>query len=200
MGGEDTRWQKADISYQNYVAYLKRKPLPYDLSLIDLLYVSNFKGGNASIQEEEKRINLKLKAYSEIIKKVAERFGHRNLRDLNEVELKSLQKFSAEFLTLVKKDSLFCIDGFGSSYASALLHFHFPTLIPILDRRVLNGAGINAEINAQGQVIDIERYYPELIQYFHRELQKRPEKDLRTLDKELFIKPIARASDRIKSL
>jgi hypothetical protein len=192
MSGENTRWEKADISYRNYAAYLMRKPLPYDLSLIDLLYVSNFKGGNASVQEGESRINLKLKKYSDIIRKVAERFGNRNLRDLNEIELKSLQKFSAEFLTLARKDSLFRIDGFGSSYTSALLHFHFPTLIPILDRRVLNGAGINAEINAQGQVIDIERYYPELIQYFHRELRNRPEIDLRAFDKELFIKPIAK--------
>ena len=94
--------------------------------------------------------------------------------------------------SVVRRDSLFRIDGFGSSYTSALLHFHFPTLIPILDRRVLNGAGINAEINAQGQVVDIERYYPELIQYFHRELRNRPEIDLRALDKELFIKPIAK--------
>jgi hypothetical protein len=192
MSGENTRWEKADISYRNYVAYLRRKPLPYDLSLIDLLYVSNFKGGNASIQEDESRINLKLKKYSDIIRKVAERFGNRNLRDLSEIELKSLQKFSAEFLILVRTDSLFRIDGFGSSYTSALLHFHFPTLIPILDRRVLNGAGINAEINAQGQVKEIERYYPELIQYFHRELRNRPEIDLRALDKELFIKPIAK--------
>jgi hypothetical protein len=192
MSGENTRWEKADISYRNYVAYLRRKPLPYDLSLIDLLYVSNFKGGNASIREDESRINLKLKKYSDIIRKVAERFGNRNLRDLSEIELKSLQKFSAEFLILVRKDSLFRIDGFSSSYTSALLHFHFPTLIPILDRRVLNGAGINAEINAQGQVKEIERYYPELIQYFHRELRNRPEIDLRALDKELFIKPIAK--------
>ena len=192
MSGENTRWEKADISYRNYVAYLTRKPLPYDLSLIDLLYVSNFKGGNASIQEEESSINQKLKKYSDIIRKVAERFGSRNLRDLNEIELKSLQKFCAEFFTLVRRDSLFRIDGFGSSYTSALLHFHFPALIPILDRRVLNGAGINAEVNAQGQVIDIERYYPELIQYFHRELRNRPEIDLRGLDKELFIKPIAK--------
>jgi hypothetical protein len=186
MSGENTRWEKADISYLNYVAYLMRKSLPYDLSLIDLLFVSNFKGGNASIQEEESSINLKLKTYSDIIRKVEECFGNRNLRELSEIELKSLQKFSTEFLALVRKDSLFRIDGFGSSYTSALLHFHFPTLIPILDRRVINGAGINAKINAQKQVIDIERYYPELIEYFHRELRNRPDIDLRTL------KPIAK--------
>lgn len=123
---------------------------------------------------------------------MAERFGNRNLRDLNEIELKSLQTFCAEFLTLVRRDSLFRIDGFGSSYASGLLHFHFPTLIPILDRRVLNGAGIKVEINAQGQVIDIEQYYPQLIQYFNRELRNKPGINLRALDKELFVKPISK--------
>ena len=192
MSRERTRWEKADIGYQNYAAYLRRKPLPYDLSLIDLLYVSNFKGGNASIQESESSINQKLKKYSDDIQKIADRFGKRNLRDLNEIDLKFLQTSCIEFLNLVKKDSLFRIDGFGSSYTSALLHFHFPKLIPILDRRVLNGAGIRAKTNKQGQIIDIERYYPELIQYFHRELGKRPEIELRILNKELFIKPISK--------
>ena len=31
------------------------------------------------------------------------------------------------------------ISGFGCSFASALLHFHFPKLVPILDKRALNG-------------------------------------------------------------
>ena len=192
MSRESTRWEKADISYQNYTAYLRRKRLPYDLSLIDLLFVSNFKGGNASIQESESSINQKLKKYSDDIQKIADRFGKRNLRDLNEIDLKFLQTSCIEFLNLVKKDSLFRIDGFGSSYTSVLLHFHFPKLIPILDRRVLNGAGIKAKINKQGQIIDLERYYPELIQYFHRELGNRPEIELRILDNELFIKPISK--------
>ena len=192
MSRERTRWEKADISYQNYAEYLRRKPLPFDLSLIDLLYISNFKGGNASIQESELSINQKLKKYSDDIHKIEDRFGKRNLRDLNEIDLKFLQTSCIDFLNLVKKDSLFRIDGFGSSYTSALLHFHFPKLIPILDRRVLNGAGIKAKTNKQGQIVDIERYYPELIQYFHRELGNRPEIELRNLDKELFIKPISK--------
>jgi hypothetical protein len=57
---------------------------------------------------------------------------------------------------------------------------------------VLNGAGIKVEINAQGQVIDIEKYYPQLIQYFHRELRNKPGINLRALDKELFVKPISK--------
>jgi hypothetical protein len=190
MSKESTRWEKADISYRNYVAYLNRKSSPCELSLIDLLYVSNFKGGNASIQEQESSVNQKLKKYSDNLQKISDRFGKQNLRDLNETDLKFLQALCIEFLNLVKKDSLFRIDGFGSSYISALLHFHFPTFIPILDRRVLNGARIKADTNAQGQIIDIERYYPELIQYFHRELRNRPETELRSLDKELFIRSI----------
>jgi hypothetical protein len=58
MSRERTRWEKADISYRNYIAYLNRKSSPCELSLIDLLYVSNFKGGSASIQEQAHSIAL----------------------------------------------------------------------------------------------------------------------------------------------
>jgi len=80
--------------------------------------------------------------------------------------------------------------GFKCSYASALLHFYFPNLVPILDRRVLNGIGIKVKRNKQGQVVNIERYYSALIDLFHSYLKYNPNKSLRDYDKENFVKPL----------
>ncbi len=46
----------------------------------------------------------------------------------------SVSRFSIESNTKIR--------GLGPSYVSALLAAHFVDLIPILDRRILNGAGI----------------------------------------------------------
>ena len=90
------------------------------------------------------------------------------------------------------------IDGFKSSYASALLHFYFPNLIPILDRRVLQGIGIKIRTNTQGQVVQIDQYYPQLIDAFYKDLTEGSGKTLRELDKEYFIKPIPEVSRATK--
>jgi len=50
--------------------------------------------------------------------------------------------------------------------------------------------GIKVERNKQGQVINIERYYPELITRCYDYLRNNPNKSLRNFDKENFIKPI----------
>jgi hypothetical protein len=190
MSKEKTKWEKADISYSNYIDYISRKPNRFTLTLIDLLYVSNFKGGNASINEKEEFINIKLKKYSELLQKISENFENRPLTDLTTAELNKLKMLVNQLFSLIDRDSMFSIDGFKSSYASALMHFYFPNLIPILDRRALNGAEIKVERNNQGQVKNIEQHYPQLIDKFYSELCKRPEVTLRQLDKEYFIKPI----------
>lgn len=48
-----TQWKKSEISLQNYQNYLSRKKDKFHLSIIDLLYILNFKGGNATINEGE---------------------------------------------------------------------------------------------------------------------------------------------------
>ena len=52
------------------------------------------------------------------------------------------------------------IDGLGPSYASTILHFYYPCLIPILDRSALNGANIKDGVETyRGQVKEIEKHY-----------------------------------------
>ena len=190
MSKESTRWEKADISYRNYMDFILRKEERYELSLIDLLYVSNFKGGNASINEKESFVNQKLRRYSSQLRAIHEDFGDRRLADLSSAELRILKAHVDEFIELTSKDSVYSIDGFKSSYTSALMHFYFPELIPILDRRVLNGASIKVKTNKQGQVVNIQKYYSPLIDRFYNEQNNRQTLTLRQLDKEFFIKEI----------
>ncbi len=189
MSKASTQWKKADVSYQNYTHYIDRKPEKFELTLIDLLYIRNFKGGNASIHEKDILVNNKLKKYSICLKVIHNEFGDKQLRDLSKEELDSLKSKAKSFVDLTL-DNNTAIDGLKTSYASTLLHFHFPNLIPILDKRVLNGVGIKVQKNKQGQVINIKRHYPELIDRFYHHLKKNPTKSLRDYDKENFTKTI----------
>jgi hypothetical protein len=74
---------------------------------------------------------------------------------------------------------------------STLLHFYFPDLLPILDRRVLINSKIvevdnYEQVDKYGQIIKIEDYYEKLIRFMRNELKERNSK-LRDLDRELFI-------------
>lgn len=189
MSKASTQWGKADVSYQNYIHYIERKPEKFELTLVDLHYIRNFKGGNASIHEKESLVNAKLKKYSEYLKVIHKEFGDKQLRDLSKEESELLKSKAQSFICLTLDNST-AIDGFKTSYASALLHFYFPNLIPILDRRVLNGVGIHVKKNNQGQVINIKRHYPTLIDKFYIHLKANPTKSLRDYDKENFTKPI----------
>ncbi|KAF0133202.1 MAG: Uncharacterized protein FD145_1403 [Candidatus Saganbacteria bacterium] len=171
------------------IDYISNKNGEFDLTLIDLLFVKNFKGGNATINEKASIVNAKLKAYSNFLVGINREFGKKQLRDLTTEQLESIKTHAKTFLSLTTDENT-SIDGLKSSYASALLHFYFPNLIPILDRRVLNGAKISVEKNSQGQVIDIQKHYPELIDKFYKYLKVYPEKSLRDYDKECFIKSI----------
>ena len=186
MSRSSTRWKKSDVSYQNYVHYIKRKPKRFKLTLIDLLHIRNFKGGNASIHEKQNLANTKLKKYSEYLNIIHKVFSGKQLKNLSNKELELLKSKARSFICLTLESST-AIDGFKTSYASALLHFYFPNLVPILDRWVLNGVGIDAKKNTQNQVINIETYYPALIEKFYIHLKANPTKSLRDYDKENFI-------------
>lgn len=192
MSRQSTLWDKANVSYKNYLHYIGRKTDKFELSLIDLLFVGNFKGGNASIHEEEPKVDSNLKKYSKRLRDIYNKFGDRPLRDLSNEELESLKKKAKSFvcLTLHKDTSIY---GFGSSYASALLHFHFPSLVPILDRRVLNGLGI-AKVLPKRQVKNIEDYYCTLIDHFYGHLKEHPSISLRDHDYENFKIPLPQSS------
>ena len=62
-----SKWNKSLVSYDNYQIYIKQKRERFDLKLIDLLYISNFKGGNSTINEKEISVNQKLISYSMLV-------------------------------------------------------------------------------------------------------------------------------------
>jgi hypothetical protein len=188
MSKSETLWEKANISYRNYMNYIREKQERFEVTFIDLLYISNFKGGNASVHEDEVSVNSKLKKYSEHLKEIQNRFDNRQLKELSNEELTILKTRANSFLSLTQKDNT-SVEGFKGSYASALLHFYFPDLIPILDRRVLNGTGIK-KVWKKEQVKNIEQYYASLIDHFYHHLRNNPGKSLRAYDKENFIKPV----------
>lgn len=185
-----TRWGKADKTYQNYKGYLENKKEKFHLTYLDLLYVSNFKGGNSTINELENEVNEKLKIYSKTLSEIDEEFKDKELRNLTENELRILFEKVQNIFGLVKNSNT-KIDGFSYSYLSALLHFYFPDLLPILDRRVLINSKIvevdnYEQVDKYGQIIKIEDYYEKLIRFMRNELKERNSK-LRDLDRELFI-------------
>lgn len=182
-----SKWGKSDISYLNFREYIEHKPNKFKLTIIDLFYISNFKGGNSTINEKETEIELKLKSYEDILKEIDIAFSSKKLYQTTEKELTKLIDFSNRVIEFSVSKGVNKIDGFSVSYISTLLHFYFPDLYPILDRRVLNGLKLITEkdIDKLGQVRNIHEYYPTLITKF-RELNNN--KSIRELDKEYFIK------------
>lgn len=146
----ETKWIKSCKSYQNYQGYIDRKVNRFDLTLIDLLYISNFKGGNATINEPEKEINIKLISYSNKLIGIDKEFRNKSLADLTFEQKEKLKILVDDICELTFKESKNRIDGFNVSYLSTLLNAYFPEVIPILDRRVL----INLELVKQDDLTD----------------------------------------------
>ena len=180
------RWDKARVSYEYAQKYLEQKKHEkYSLTIIDLILVSHFKGGSASICEPIASVKIKLLQYSLKLKEIATLFEDKKLSCLSKENLENLAEMGLSFILLTKEIAT-AIDGFGPSYASALLNIYFPELLPIIDRRVLNGAEIKfIKFNSQKQVINIERHYKDYITYCHDRLQQSSH-SLETLDRELF--------------
>jgi hypothetical protein len=188
----NTQWTKASISYLNYQEYIKKKGEDkFALTLIDLFYISNFKGGNATINENENMVLQKLKSYSSILSEIEKKFKNKKLSDLDIVELNQLIDLVNSICELTNKKTSTKIDGFSDSYLSALLSAYFPKLIPILDRRILINLNIvkNKDVNKQGQVKNIRSFYPELLLKI-KELSILKNMEIREIDRELFIKKL----------
>ncbi len=161
----ETLWKKSnECSYKSYQKYIKKKGKDkYVLTLIDLLYISNFKGGNATINEEEYIINQKLTKYSEILKLIHNEFKEVKLFELEKEQLGKFYRLIESICDLTENLET-KIDGFSVSYLSALLNSYFPNLIPILDRRVLiNSRLVEKEDIYQGQIKSIRKFYKLLI-------------------------------------
>ena len=93
-----------------------------------------------------------------------------------------------EIVRLTDKESTRTkIDGFSSSYLSALLNAHFPDLIPILDRRLLINLVLvtKSDEDSQGQIKNIKSFYGSLIKRF-AEIVKESGKGIREVDREYF--------------
>lgn len=152
------QWNKSNISYNNYLNFISTKSDKFNLTLIDLLYVSNFKGGYATVNEPEEVITEKLVAYGKLFKEINSKFYDRKLCNLDENQTIELINFSEKLIKLTDYKSKNKIDGFSVSFLTTLLHFYFPNLYPILDRRVLNGLKLLTEkdLNSQGQVKNLK--------------------------------------------
>lgn len=111
-----TQWDKSEISYQNYTEYIKGKSTKFDLSIIDLFYIKNFKGGSATINEPEKIISSKLVSYSDILKQIDKKFRRKNLSELTTNEVDELINITKKGLELVNPKSDTKIDGFSFSF------------------------------------------------------------------------------------
>ena len=186
--GEENRWDKSEISYQNYQEYIRNKADYFILTFIDLLYISNFKGGNATINERETVINQKLIQYSIGLKEIDKSFHGRKLSDLTDSDIENLIKMLNGIISLTDKDSFHSrIDGFSTSYLSALLNAYFPELIPILDRRLLINLKLvsDSDKDSQGQIKNIKRFYESLIKRISEKV-KESGKSIREIDREYF--------------
>ena len=182
-----SRWDKSNISYKNYKEYLSNKPERFVLSLIDLLFISNFKGGNASIHEDVFVVNEKLISYSEKLKNIDNRFGDRKLNEMTGKENDELIDLVMEICALTNNKASTKIDGFGPSYLSALLNAYFPDLIPILDRRVLINLKLVRKTNVRsGQILKIEDFYAPLIKKFAELSKQNKNRSFRDIDRKYF--------------
>jgi hypothetical protein len=184
-----------DVAMTLFQSYIKSKPDRFALSIVDLLHVSNFKGGNASITEHEPGLSTKLESYEAHLRNIDSIVCGRKLGKLGD-KLEKVKECGVNFLHLTSKEAKTRIRGFGPSYASALLYAFFPDVMPVLDRRILNGAGIPARLDLQGQVKEISSYYARLIDAFHKVLSQNEALSLRELDKRWFCMDLPKRSPR----
>lgn len=179
-----TNWEDANRAFILYQDYLTTKTDRFALSATDLMYISNFKGGNASVSGTTSELTQKLEAYSIILRKIDHEFGNRSLSSLSPVEIESLIALCMESFAVLDANR---IKGFSHSYLSALLCAYFPALLPILDRWMVTNLGIPHKKTPQGQIEDLQEHYPEVIRRFHRRLSQEQGLSVRELDKRLFI-------------
>lgn len=187
----ESTWKRLDAALDYYTRYLANKPnnARFSLSVVDLVYVRNFKAGNSSITESLGSLERRLPEYRKVLAAIDQAFSRTGLGDLATKELSKLIALANATLQLARAPAT-AIRGFGPSYASAMLAAHFPQLLPVLDRRVLNGAGIAVKFNSQKQVVNIESYYGALIQKARRTLREEPGLTLRALDRRWFVVPL----------
>jgi hypothetical protein len=184
-------WNRAENAYQHYAGYVASKSSRHTLTVTDLIYVKNFKGGSTTIGEPVASATDKLAALSRALLDAASS-GDLNtqLSKMDDALLVRAKRRIIDFVKLATQDGQ-RISGLGPSLSSALLHFYFPASVPILDRRVLNGARIpGIQVSSQGQVSNAMTLYPALIDYFALRLREDASLTVRSLDRLLFVKKL----------
>jgi hypothetical protein len=186
-------WDRAEHAYQHYFHYLASKPDRYALSFTDLVYVKNFKGGSTVIAEPVATLTGKLQQYEQALREASkERPFSLALSELDDEDYPKVRDKIVAFAALSQRPEA-RINGFGVSFSSALLHFYFPRLVPILDRRAVNGANLKGiEVDAQDQVTNLLQLYPMLIDFFRLKLAENTKLTLRELDRDLFSQELRR--------
>ncbi|WP_157197725.1 MULTISPECIES: hypothetical protein [Methylomonas] len=174
------------MAFNNYLAYIERKHNRFELTIIDLLYVGNFKGGNASIVSTESDVNRALSSYSVALVEINSQIDGKSLNEMSQAQKNCVKSIAQQFIEM-PLNPVTGIKGFKSSYASAILCAHFSNLLPVIDRNVLSGFGIKHQTK-QGQVVDIDKYYPRLIDCFWRRMSKSESLTLREIDRDMFVK------------
>lgn len=184
----ENRWDRANHAYEHYHRFIAAKPNPYVLTFADLAFVKNFKGGMALIAEPVDTFAAKLRVYQDALNACAiiPAFAC-SFSNMDNADYCRVKKAIVAFATLPTETASH-IAGFGSSFASALLHFYFPKIVPILDKRALNGSRVHGLRKPSGKIVtNILPLYSALIDAFHARLQQDKRLTLRDLDREWFI-------------
>jgi len=186
-----TQWDKAQHAYDHYQQFIASKRDRFSLSFTDLVYVTNFKGGSATIREPVASFVAKLNIYEKVLRSFdADPAFGLTLSTIPSNDYNRVRCLMVHFVTLPVMPAS-DIDGFGSSFASALLHFHFPLVAPILDKRALNGSGVpGLQVNGANTVTNLLALYPALIDACRARLQQQSTLTLRELDRMLFIEEL----------
>jgi len=191
--GAVARWRRAQHAYEHYKRFIADKPAKLALAFADLVFVKNFKGGSAFIDEPVATFDAKLSHYERALRAcdVDPAFAHTlTLATIPDGDYGRVRSTIVAFAALPETPA-FKISGFGSSFASALLHFYFPLIVPILDRRALNGSGIpGLRVNRQNNITKPLLLYPALIDNCRASLQQNQQLTLRELDRQLFIEEL----------
>lgn len=158
------------------------------MSCADLAFVLNFKGGSACIREPVATLADKLRHYEHALRAcAADPVFALTLSTIPDEDYNRVRSTILAFASLPGNPES-RISGFGSSFASALLHFYFPLVVPILDKRALNGSGVQGlRVNSSDAVTNLLELYPDLVDNFRTRLQQDQQTTLRELDRRWFI-------------
>ena len=189
----EKQWDRSQNAYDHYIRFIAGKSDRYTLTFADLVFVKNFKGGSAIIAESVTGLAAKLGYYEKASRLYAADPAFcctlSTILDQDYVRVRDLMVSFADLPNKPASD----INGFGCSFASALLHFYFPDVVPILDRRALNGSGIDLKslpVDNFNNVQNLLAHYPDLIDAFRSQLQSQSGLALRQLDRNFFVRQL----------